>query len=80
MFGGLWLGYSVGKVGWQRCPLTEIVLDVEYQVQLACLGVAQNVQNQQTKTGIKDAYTVASLLTHTCRWTHFGMGFEGLWD
>ena len=32
-------------------------MDVEYQVQLACLGVAQNVQNQQTKTGIKDAYT-----------------------
>ena len=35
----------------------EIALDVEYQVQLACLGVAQNVQIQQTKTGIKDAYT-----------------------
>jgi hypothetical protein len=35
----------------------EIVLDVEYQVQLACLGVTQNVQNQQTKTGIKDSYT-----------------------
>ncbi|KAF8959102.1 hypothetical protein BDZ97DRAFT_2045777 [Flammula alnicola] len=35
----------------------EIVLDVEYQVQLACLGVAQNVQNQQTKNGIKDSYT-----------------------
>ena len=32
-------------------------MDVEYQVELACLGVAQNVQNQQTKTGIKDAYT-----------------------
>ena len=39
------------------CSAEEIVLDVEYQVQLACLGVAQNVQNQQTKTGIKDAYT-----------------------
>ena len=35
----------------------EIVLDVEYQVRLACLGVAQAVQNQQTKTGVKDAYT-----------------------
>ena len=34
-----------------------IVLDVEYQVRLACLGVAQAVQNQQTKTGVKDAYT-----------------------
>ena len=32
-------------------------MDVEYQVELACLGIAQNVQNQQTKTGIKDAYT-----------------------
>ena len=34
-----------------------IVLDVEYQVWLACLGVSQAVQNQQTKTGVKDAYT-----------------------
>jgi hypothetical protein len=24
---------------------------------LACLGVAQNVQNQQTEKGIKDSYT-----------------------
>jgi hypothetical protein len=32
-------------------------LDVEYQVQLACLGVTQHVQHQQTKTGIKDTYT-----------------------
>ncbi len=24
---------------------------------MACLGIAQNVQNQQTKTGTKDAYT-----------------------
>lgn len=24
---------------------------------MACLGVAQNVQNQQTKSGIKDGYT-----------------------
>jgi hypothetical protein len=30
---------------------------VKYQVELACLGVAQNVQNQQTKHGIKDGYT-----------------------
>ncbi|KIJ94946.1 hypothetical protein K443DRAFT_639947 [Laccaria amethystina LaAM-08-1] len=35
----------------------EIVLDVESQVRLACLGVAQAVQTQQTKTGVKDAYT-----------------------
>ena len=35
----------------------ETVLDVEYQVRLACLGVAQTVQNEQTKTGVKDAYT-----------------------
>lgn len=28
-----------------------------YQLELACLGVAQNVQNQQTEHGIKDAYT-----------------------
>ena len=26
-------------------------------MELACLGVAQNVQNQQTKNGIKDSYT-----------------------
>lgn len=31
--------------------------DVKYQVELACLGIAQNVHNQQTKCGIKDAYT-----------------------
>jgi len=30
---------------------------VKYQLELACLGVAQNVQNQQTEHGIKDAYT-----------------------
>lgn len=24
---------------------------------MACLGIAQNVQNQQTKNGVKDAYT-----------------------
>lgn len=24
---------------------------------MACLGIAQNVQNQQTKNGIKDTYT-----------------------
>ena len=24
---------------------------------MACLGISQNVQNQQTKNGIKDAYT-----------------------
>ncbi|KAJ3517709.1 hypothetical protein NLJ89_g342 [Agrocybe chaxingu] len=34
-----------------------ILLDVKSQVELACLGIAQNVQNQQTKNGIKDAYT-----------------------
>jgi len=32
-------------------------VDVKSQVELACLGIAQNVQNQQTKNGIKDAYT-----------------------
>lgn len=26
-------------------------------MQVACLGIAQNVYNHQTKTGIKDAYT-----------------------
>ena len=26
-------------------------------MELACLGVAQNVQNQQTKNGVKDSYT-----------------------
>ena len=26
-------------------------------MQLACLGVAQNVHHHQTKTGVKDAYT-----------------------
>ena len=30
---------------------------IKNQVELACLGVAQNVQIEQTKTGIKDAYT-----------------------
>jgi hypothetical protein len=35
----------------------DIRSDVDYQVELACLGVAQNVQNQQTKHGIKDGYT-----------------------
>ena len=34
-----------------------ILLDVKSQVALSCLGIAQNVQNQQTKTGIKDGYT-----------------------
>jgi len=34
-----------------------ILADVKSQVELACLGIAQNVQNQQTKNGIKDAYT-----------------------
>lgn len=24
---------------------------------MACIGIAQNVQNQQTKSGIKDSYT-----------------------
>ncbi len=32
-------------------------MNVEHQVQLACLGIAQNVQNHQTKTGVKDGYT-----------------------
>jgi hypothetical protein len=34
----------------------EILHDIESQVKLTCLGVAQNVQSQQTKNGIKDAY------------------------
>jgi hypothetical protein len=32
-------------------------MDVKSQVELACLGIAQNVQTQQTKNGIKDGYT-----------------------
>ena len=32
-------------------------MDVKCQVELACLGIAQNVQNQQTKNGVKDGYT-----------------------
>ena len=35
----------------------ETLSSVEEQVRLACLGVAQNVQNLQTKTGVKDGYT-----------------------
>ena len=35
----------------------EILLEVQSQVKLACLGVAQTVQTQQTQTGIKDSYT-----------------------
>ncbi len=30
---------------------------VEHQVESACLGIAQTVQNQQSGTGTKDAYT-----------------------
>ncbi len=30
---------------------------MEQQVRLACLGIAQNVQNHQTNTGVKDGYT-----------------------
>ena len=30
---------------------------MEQQVRLACLGIAQNVQVLQTKTGVKDGYT-----------------------
>lgn len=37
--------------------MEEILVDVETQVKLACLGNAQNVHNQQTKNGVKDAYT-----------------------
>ncbi|KAF8905268.1 hypothetical protein CPB84DRAFT_1845065 [Gymnopilus junonius] len=33
-----------------------ILTDIESQVKLACLGVAQNVHAEQTKNGIKDAY------------------------
>jgi len=29
---------------------------VEEQVQVACLGVAQEVKDLQTKTGVKDAF------------------------
>ena len=39
------------------CSAEETILDVEHQVQLACLGISQNVKTQQTKTDIKDAYT-----------------------
>lgn len=31
--------------------------DIKHQIELACLGIAQNVKIEQTKTGIKDAYT-----------------------
>lgn len=31
--------------------------EIKRQVELACLGIAQTVNNQQTDTGIKDAYT-----------------------
>ncbi len=34
-----------------------ILGEVKNQVKLACLGIAQNVQIEQTKTGVKDAYT-----------------------
>lgn len=34
-----------------------IFSDVKSQVEQACLGVAQHVQNQQTASGIKDAHT-----------------------
>ncbi len=30
---------------------------MEQQVRIACSGIAQNVQNLQTKTGVKDGYT-----------------------
>ena len=33
------------------------MLEVQSQVKLACLGVSQTVQTQQTQTGIKDGYT-----------------------
>lgn len=42
-------------------------MDVKSQVELACLGIAQNVQNQQTKNGIKDGYTqlwIDDLIAH----------------
>lgn len=35
----------------------DILSEVKCQVELACLGVAQNVQDRQTDTGIKDNYT-----------------------
>jgi hypothetical protein len=47
-----------------------ILSDVKYQVELACLGVAQNVQDQQTKNGIKDGYTqfwIDDLIAHARR-------------
>lgn len=34
-----------------------ILSEIKSQVELACLGVAQNVQNAQTKSGVKDTYT-----------------------
>ncbi|KAF9474537.1 hypothetical protein BDN70DRAFT_908479 [Pholiota conissans] len=45
--------HSLFKPG-SACCAEEIALDVKKQVILACLGVAQNVQNYQAKTGIKD--------------------------
>ena len=35
----------------------EILQEIKRQVELACLGIAQTVHNEQTNTGIKDAYT-----------------------
>ncbi|PPQ96652.1 hypothetical protein CVT26_010634, partial [Gymnopilus dilepis] len=35
----------------------EIFQDVQRQVKLACLGIAKDVQEEQTRKGIKDAYT-----------------------
>lgn len=36
---------------------TETLKQVEEQVHAACLGVAQTVDNMQTATGVKDAFT-----------------------
>ena len=39
------------------CSAEGVLSDVKSQVELACLGIAQNVQNLQTKNGVKDGYT-----------------------
>ncbi|KJA14960.1 hypothetical protein HYPSUDRAFT_149732 [Hypholoma sublateritium FD-334 SS-4] len=48
--------HSLFEAGFPRSAAGTLE-DVEAQVELACLGIAQNVQNHQTDTGTKDAYT-----------------------
>ena len=52
----LWLLTRLIQAG-VSCLAEGILSDVKSQVELACLGIAQNVQNLQTKNGVKDGYT-----------------------